>query len=693
MRRVALAFLSLWLACGGAPAWTAPSPDGPGVRRALLIGINRYKAVPSLQGSVNDIETMREVLVTRYGFEPHNIAMLTDEFATRDAIVADLERLVDLTGAADTVYLHYSGHGSQVENLSGDEADHLDETLVPQDGRSGTVRDIIDDELAVIVARLRARSAVIVLDSCHSGTATRALDIRTRSVPQDTRIDLYRQATRTRAIVPMMSSRYVVLSATAENQEALDGPIDGRYQGFFTYALARTLSNAPPGQTLRETFEGVARELSQLQARFGRTSMPEPQLEAPPALLSQPLFTALGQADPQAPAAQEPALPWLALRPMTPQVGLLIKATLLGAAPGSKWAIYPPGETQFRPGAAVGVATVDRIEGADAFAQLETAGPPLEPGSRAVALMPPPAPTRVPVRLLEMSPEQRAQVSDLLSRDIVKVVGQNDPAQFLVQAQGSQLNLLSADGLHVVGQFQSSGPTASLDLSRFLMRASNAAEILSLDNAASRISISARVANRPSLQQRGIAVVADTSAPRLHIRRSGEARTPGNSLQLEVRVSQASYVTIVDVDSEGGVNLLFPNEVQATAFHPQGLVEARQTLVVPDSLQPGNRAGFYWDYSPPSGIDTIRVFASAELATAQLIRDRIRHLRRDAAATLGDSAARGVADSLRTLRQSLARSAARGIDVVADPNAPSPSGGSSPAGDWAATSVTVEVSN
>src|SRR5262249_59022134 len=120
------------------------------------------------------------------------------------------------------------GHGSQVQDLNGDEEDGLDETIVPQDGRSGDVPDIVDDELDVIFAKLRAKSAVIVLDSCHSGTATRAFDIRARTVPQDTRIDLYRSgatAVTTRSIVPVMKARYVVMSGAASNQEALDGPV------------------------------------------------------------------------------------------------------------------------------------------------------------------------------------------------------------------------------------------------------------------------------------------------------------------------------------------------------------------------------------------------------------------------------------------------------------------------------------
>src|SRR5262245_14631583 len=103
-----------------------------GVKRALLIGINDYKAVPSLQGSVNDIETMREILLTRWGFAAGNIVMITDQAATRAGILAALDRLVQQASPDDIVYFHYSGHGSQVEDLNGDERDDgLDETIVP----------------------------------------------------------------------------------------------------------------------------------------------------------------------------------------------------------------------------------------------------------------------------------------------------------------------------------------------------------------------------------------------------------------------------------------------------------------------------------------------------------------------------------------------------------------------------------
>ena len=159
-----------------APAQTPAEASG-GVKRALLIGINRYKAVPGLQGSVNDVETMREILISRWGFQPRNITLLMDENATRAAMLAALNTLVQVAGPADTVYFHYSGHGSQVQDLNGDEPDGLDETIVSQDGRSGDVRDIVDDELDAIFSRnpfgdLSPQMQRVVNSGMHEATGT-----------------------------------------------------------------------------------------------------------------------------------------------------------------------------------------------------------------------------------------------------------------------------------------------------------------------------------------------------------------------------------------------------------------------------------------------------------------------------------------------------------------------------------------
>src|SRR5947209_15042139 len=77
-------------------------------RRALLVGINDYTAStliahprgapapgrdwPNLGGAVNDVNTMRDMLVALYGFDRNDIVALTDQAATRDTILGTIEQ-------------------------------------------------------------------------------------------------------------------------------------------------------------------------------------------------------------------------------------------------------------------------------------------------------------------------------------------------------------------------------------------------------------------------------------------------------------------------------------------------------------------------------------------------------------------------------------------------------------------------
>ncbi len=719
-----------------ASAESGAADYGPGVKRALLIGINKYQAVPKLQGSINDIETMRQILLTRWGFPERHITVVTEEAATRAGILAALEQLVKETGPQDTVYFHFSGHGSQVEDLNGDEKDDgLDETLVPQDGRTGEVRDITDDELDAVFARLRAKQAFIVLDSCHSGTATRSLDIRTRSIPRDSRVEIYRKADqaslKTRAVVPLLTSRYVVMTGAASHQEALDGPVDGRYHGFFTFALARSLSTSGTGATPREIFGGVERELKRIQTHFGRSSMPEPQLEAPPELLEKTLFGVTSGGTGIAAPSPNTRLPWLEAQPGVGGQVTLVSGVLLGAGPGSMWTLYPPGEINFQPGRALAVATVIQVSGKDSLAKLQKTEVTIPKGARAVALLPASSGEKIPMRVLDIPQERRKHIEEILRRNItdVELVGPDKTARFLVDAKGTDLRLLAADGLEVVASFSTHDDQWGAGLALVVSRSANASELLTLDNPSSQLKVNVRVVNaaapKVSVGTRGIAVVAgDTKAAQYRIRGPKEVRSEKNSLQLEVSTSADSYLTIVDVDSEGGVNLLFPNNYQENTFVTDGFVRAGQTVLIPDSLKPGNRAGFYWDYSPPKGTDTVRVFTSTDAQTAQMLRQRVQTLQTTAGQTSGGVKTRGVAASIGSIRQDLATIATRGIVTVydqtshipgspvvdqfdplvpavpatADPAALAPSIPStepvvpnSPAADWAATSVTILV--
>ena len=107
---------------------------------------------------------------------------LDDEEATRSAILATMRSFLGQAGPDDTVYFHFAGHGTQVDDEDGDEADGKDEAIAPYD-----LKLIIDDEIWEIISTLDAGRAILVFESCHSGTAERGLVSSSLFSPAGTR--------------------------------------------------------------------------------------------------------------------------------------------------------------------------------------------------------------------------------------------------------------------------------------------------------------------------------------------------------------------------------------------------------------------------------------------------------------------------------------------------------------------------
>ena len=95
--------------------------------------------------------------------------MLLTKKATRAKTLAAIRAAAKRLKSGDLFFLSYSGHGGQVDDVSGEEDDKLDETWCLFDGQ------LIDDELYLELGRFAKGVRVLVLsDSCHSGTVTRA---------------------------------------------------------------------------------------------------------------------------------------------------------------------------------------------------------------------------------------------------------------------------------------------------------------------------------------------------------------------------------------------------------------------------------------------------------------------------------------------------------------------------------------
>lgn len=669
------------LGLGAASAGTA---EADGVRRALLIGVNQYQGVPDLRGALNDVELLRSLLVTRYGFREEHVRVVIDTEATRAGILAALEKLAGQAGPEDLVYVHYSGHGSQVMDQNGDEADEADETLVPHDGRTPGVPDVVDDEIAAILDRMTVGMAVIVLDSCHSGTATRGeTGFRTRWVPPDERTDLYAagEAT-TRAVVPVLESRHVLLSAAAAHQRALDGPVDGRSHGLFSFALGRSLASAAPGANPREILAGIETELGRIKAQLGLADMPEPQLEGPAERLARALLPEPGGV--ASPATEPPArLPFAAVR-ATDEAGVvrLVGAARLGAAAGALWSVYPPGEVAFSPGGALAEAEVTQLREPDALARLVPADAEIPPEARAVAAAPPVPERRVPVRWLGQS-ERAGRLRQALAKRVPELVRveAGEFARFVVECSDERCDVYGADGRSPVASLTGSDDAVFVaELARIFARSLTASELMAVDNPASALRLTLAVEGGAAEAAGGGDRTGRTRAPRYHIRLPGEPRTPENSLQLRVEASADCFLTLVDLDAEGTVRVLFPNPISETrGYLSQGRIAGSEPVRIPDSLAPGNRAGFHIDYAPPAGTDTLRGFCTTSLEAATTLRSLL-----DEIATRGTGPA--------GLRRPLARVASRGLVLVADAPEGGVAAGPDPLrADWTAASLTIQV--
>lgn len=144
-------------------------------KRALLIGINKYK-IPGadLRGCINDVKNLSAALTQFYGFAAGDIKTLLDAQATKKNMQAGIKALITGAAKGDTIVLHYSGHGANVPDKNGDEADGRDEILCPHD--LDWKDPLTDDWLRTTLNRMKKGvSLTVIMDCCHSGTNTRAI--------------------------------------------------------------------------------------------------------------------------------------------------------------------------------------------------------------------------------------------------------------------------------------------------------------------------------------------------------------------------------------------------------------------------------------------------------------------------------------------------------------------------------------
>lgn len=238
---------------------------------SLHIGLNSVDRTAyggwdgQLAACENDARSMEQI-TSSLGYRAQKL--ITDH-ATSAAVIQAIETAGKGLEKGDIFVLTYSGHGGQVPDTNGDEVDGKDETWVLYD------RQLVDDELHELYTQFKPGVRIVVLsDSCHSGTVSRALyeaiapieakfgmraqtTIRPKMIPREVADAVYKRNEATYkeiqdktkdAARTSPEATVILISGCQDNQLSSDGDVNG----LFTEKLLRVWNNGQFGHDYRK---------------------------------------------------------------------------------------------------------------------------------------------------------------------------------------------------------------------------------------------------------------------------------------------------------------------------------------------------------------------------------------------------------------------------------------------------------
>jgi hypothetical protein len=206
-------------------------------KEALIIGVGDYYN-NDLNGIETDIYNM-ETLLRKWNF---HVTKLTDSKSLM--IINKLQSYTNLS-PNDTFIFYFSGHGYHIPDKNGDESDGEDEAIVLSNSQKNIL--FIDDEIFGYLNKIKAKK-VIIFDSCHSGTAFKDFNnkVQPKTLPEGSKYELLQTKAFRRRESNLNSGKYIVLSASQDNEVSLATPNGS----LFTNALVSELKSGGGDQKL-----------------------------------------------------------------------------------------------------------------------------------------------------------------------------------------------------------------------------------------------------------------------------------------------------------------------------------------------------------------------------------------------------------------------------------------------------------
>jgi hypothetical protein len=220
---------------------------------ALVIGIGRYNPqVPGVPFAGGDAARVRTYMTDALGVPPQRVFLLKDDEASKTRILTALkDKLGRLATSKSDVYVYFAGHGAPDPQTG-------EPYLVPYDGDPQYIQSsfVPLSEVYGGLARMGARSATVMLDSCFSGNASRTDGEKAVSLIAGRPVAIQEK----RGSLP---AGLTVLTATSINQ--ISSAWRQMKHGLFTYYLLKGLrgeaKNGAGSVTVRSLADYLGREV------------------------------------------------------------------------------------------------------------------------------------------------------------------------------------------------------------------------------------------------------------------------------------------------------------------------------------------------------------------------------------------------------------------------------------------------
>jgi hypothetical protein len=196
-----------------------PATAQPGAY-ALVIGVEKYRDVPSPTGARADAERFAALLRSTLGIPSDHVHVALDDRASKGDIEKSFDWVKSTVPAGSRIYFYFSGHGAPDPSTG-------TSFLLPYDGDPKYL-DGTAIKLQTVLARLeesKAKEVLAIVDSCFSGAGGRSV------LPAGTRPLV-------RVQEPTLTAKIALFSAASGAEVSGSGSSGG---GVFTETLLRGL--------------------------------------------------------------------------------------------------------------------------------------------------------------------------------------------------------------------------------------------------------------------------------------------------------------------------------------------------------------------------------------------------------------------------------------------------------------------